>query len=130
MKYWKRAGKKLAIISGRGSSAVTHRARELDIDVVRLNIKDKRPALEEILAELDLTLEQTAVMGDDLPDLPMLRACGFPVAVADAVEELKAAACYVTKLPGGCGCVRETIELILKQSGRWDEIMARYLQDT
>ena len=66
-------------------------------------------------------------MGDDLPDLPLLQRCGFPVAVADAVDEVKAAAAYVTRQPGGAGAVREVIELILKQSGLWKEVMARYM---
>ncbi len=127
MKYWKRAGGKLAIISGRGSPAVTHRAAELGVDAVHLNIKDKLPAYREVLDELGFTPQQTAVIGDDLTDLPLLRNCAFGVAVGDAAEELLAQAAYVTTLPGGAGCVRETIELMLKRSGRWDQIMARYL---
>jgi 3-deoxy-D-manno-octulosonate 8-phosphate phosphatase (KDO 8-P phosphatase) len=127
MKYWKRVGKKLAIISGRGSPVIAHRANELGVDVLRIGAKDKLPVYREILAELGVSDEQVAVVGDDLTDLPILRQCGFPVAPADAVDEVKAAATYVTRLPGGAGCVREIIELILKHTGRWAEIMARYL---
>jgi len=127
MKYWKRMGKKLAIISGRGSDSVRRRAQELAVDVVRLNIKDKLPAYHEILRELKLTEPQTAVIGDDLTDLPMMRHCGYPVAVVDAVAEVKAVAAYVTRLGGGAGCVRETIERILKHSGQWQQVLARYL---
>ena len=127
MKYWKRAGKKLAIISGRGSTVVTYRAKELDVDIVRLSVKDKLPAYREVLGELGVSDEQTAVIGDDLTDLPLLRQCAFSVAVADAAEEVKTAAAHVTELPGGAGCVREVIELILKQTGRWDEVITRYL---
>jgi 3-deoxy-D-manno-octulosonate 8-phosphate phosphatase (KDO 8-P phosphatase) len=127
MKYWKRAGGKLAIISGRGSPSVSLRARELDVDEVRLNIKNKLPALRELLADMNVTAEQTAVIGDDLTDLPMLANCGMAVAVADAVDELKEVAHYVTNLPGGHGCVREVIEMIMKGSGRWAQIMERYL---
>ena len=126
MKYWKRLGGKLAIISGRGSPVVTRRAEELNVDAVRLNVKDKLVAFREVLAELNMTPKQTAVVGDDLTDLPMFRQCAFPVAVADAVEELKAAAAHVTRLPGGAGCVREIIEEILKRAGRWGEVLARY----
>lgn len=126
MKYWKRAGGKLAIISGRGSEAVTRRASELSVDAVRLNAKNKLPAYREVLAELDMTAERTAVMGDDLTDLPMLMACALPLAPADAVAEVRQRAAYVTRLGGGQGCVREVIEMILKGSGRWDGIMARY----
>ncbi len=129
MKYWRRAGGKLAIISGRGSMAVTVRARELGVDFLRLNAKDKLPAFEEAMAELGVAADRTAVIGDDLPDLPLFRRCAFPAAVCDAPQEVRDAAAYVTHLPGGEGCVREVIELILKQSGRWDGIMARYTAD-
>jgi len=127
MKYWKRAGKKLALISGRGSEPVMWRAEELGVDAVRLGAKDKLPAYREILAELAVGDERTAAIGDDLTDLPVLRRCGFPVAVADAAEEVRAVAAYVTNLPGGAGCVRETIEMILKAAGLWETILARYL---
>ncbi len=126
MKYWKRAGGKLAIISGRGSYAVVRRARDLEVDVIRVNAKDKLPAYREILAELNVSPDHVAVMGDDLPDLPLMSHCALPIAVADAVEEVRAAAAYVTHLPGGHGCVREVIDMILHQSGRWDAILARY----
>ena len=127
MKYWKRVGGKLAIISGRGSEAVTHRAKELAVDEVRLNAKDKLPAFREVLAALDIPPERTAVIGDDLTDLPLMRCCAFPIAPADADERVLAAAEHVTKLPGGGGCVREAIEHILKSAGKWDHVMVRYL---
>ena len=127
MKYWKRAGRKLAIISGRGSQAVAHRAKELEVDTIRLNAKDKLSAYEDVLAELGVSSECTAVVGDDLTDLPMMRRCGFPVAAADAAEEVRRAAAYVTRLAGGAGCVREVVELLLKTAGLWDGVLARYL---
>jgi len=127
MKYWKRAGGRLAMISGRGSPAVRRRAEELDVDAVRLDAKDKLPAFESVLAELGVTAEQAAVVGDDLPDLPVMRRAGFAVAVADAAEEVRAAADHVTAAAGGAGGVREIIELILKETGRWQTILARYL---
>ena len=127
MKYWKRAGGKLAVISGRGSPAIVHRARELDVDAVRLNAKDKLPAYEEILVELGTAPDAAAVVGDDLPDLPLLLRCGLPVAVADAVEEVRRIAAYVPRARGGCGAVREVIERILQRAGKWDSIMERYL---
>jgi len=127
MKYWKRAGGKLALITGRGCPAVTRRAKELDVDVVRMHAKDKLPVLREILEDMGVGPEAVAVMGDDLTDIPLMRHCGFPVAVADAVEEVRQRASYVTEACGGCGAVRELIERILKGSGRWDAIMARYI---
>jgi len=129
MKYWKRAGGKLAVITGRGSQAVLRRAEELDVDFVRLNAKDKLPALSDALAEMDLRPEQVGIVGDDLTDVPMARECGFSVAVADAADELKEVASYTTSLPGGGGCVREVIELILKATGKWPEILKRYFPE-
>ncbi len=127
MKYWQRVGKKLAIVTGRGSPAVTHRARELSVDAVRLNAKNKLPALQEVLAELNIPAERTAVVGDDLPDLPMMRHCACGIAPANAVEEVLSAADHITELPGGEGCVREVVEMILKSTGLWSQILQRYL---
>lgn len=127
IKYWRRAGKKVAIISGRKSQAIAIRARDLGADAVRLDAKDKMLAYEQILQELQVAKDRVAVMGDDLPDLPVMKQCAFPVAVADAVWEVKQAAAYITKLGGGQGCVREVVELILKQSGLWNQILSRYL---
>jgi len=127
MKYWKRVGKKLAIITGRESPIVLRRAKELGVDIVKQNAKNKLPALQEVLSDLGLKRSQVAAVGDDLPDLPVLTHCGLPIAVADAPEEVKTVATYVTELRGGCGAVRETIELILKQTGAWSKIMDRYL---
>jgi 3-deoxy-D-manno-octulosonate 8-phosphate phosphatase (KDO 8-P phosphatase) len=127
MKYWRRAGGKLAILSGRASPVVRLRAEELGADAVRLDAKLKLPVYEELLAELGVGPDRTAVMGDDLTDLPLLRRSAFAVAPADAVEEVRAAADYVARAAGGQGCVREVIELILKRAGKWDQVLARYL---
>lgn len=127
MKYWKRVGKKLAIISGRGSPAVTRRAKELDVDIVRLSVKDKLPVYEEVLKELGLSPDQVAAIGDDLTDIPILRNCAFSATVPDAGEEVRQVANYVTQRAGGLGAAREVIELILKGAGLWDRIMERYL---
>lgn len=126
IKYWQRVGNRLAIISGRSSPAVMRRAEELGVSAVRLNAKDKAPALEEILRELDVTPDRVAAVGDDLPDIPLLRRVAFPVAVADAVDEVRGVAAYVTQARGGCGAVREVIELILRKSGKWERILERY----
>ncbi len=126
IKYWQRVGHRLAIISGRSSPAVMRRAEELGVAAVRLNAKDKAPALEEILQELGVTPDRVAAVGDDLPDVPVLRRVAFPVAVADAVDEVRGVAAYVTRARGGCGAVREVIELILRKSGKWQRILERY----
>lgn len=126
MKYWRRAGGKLGIISGRASPAVLRRAEELGVDAVRLDAKDKLPVFEELLSELDTAADRTAVIGDDLTDIPMLRRCALPVATADAAEEVRRVAAYVTRTPGGRGCVREVVEWILKRAGKWQTILSRY----
>jgi 3-deoxy-D-manno-octulosonate 8-phosphate phosphatase (KDO 8-P phosphatase) len=119
LKYWRRSGKRVAILSGRSSPAVTRRAAELGIDLVVQASDDKLLALSRILKETGLGAEQVCAIGDDLPDLPVLTHCGLAVAVADAVPELKAVADLVTTLPGGRGAVRETIEWLMRGQGTW-----------
>jgi 3-deoxy-D-manno-octulosonate 8-phosphate phosphatase (KDO 8-P phosphatase) len=126
IKLWKRAGGKFGIVTGRNSHIVNLRATELGVDLVRQGTELKLAAMKEILAELNLQPEQVCYIGDDLPDGPALRFAGLGVAVADAAAEVRAAANYVTKLPGGRGAVRETIELILKSQGRWDDLIKKY----
>jgi 3-deoxy-D-manno-octulosonate 8-phosphate phosphatase (KDO 8-P phosphatase) len=91
------------------------------------DVHAKLPALEQLLRETGLKVENAAYIGDDLMDLPPMQRAGFSVAVVNAVEELKAHADYVTTRAGGDGAVREVIEYILKNSGRWDSLLDRYL---
>lgn len=126
IKYWHRAGHASAIITGRSSDVVRRRADELGIATVHQGIKDKIEAYERILSEAGLTDDQTAVIGDDLPDLPLMRRAGFSAAPADAVDAVRAAALYVTAHPGGRGAVREVVEKLLRLQGRWGAITARY----
>jgi 3-deoxy-D-manno-octulosonate 8-phosphate phosphatase (KDO 8-P phosphatase) len=116
---WQRAGRQVAIISGRNSRAVEVRAAELGIKLLYQGRTDKQQALRDLLTSLDVRPEQVCAVGDDLPDLPVLRACGLAVAVADACAEVRAAAYFVTMVPGGCGAVREVVELILRAQGLW-----------
>jgi len=127
IRMWQRAGLKIALLSGRFSQATMRRAQELEIRHVVQDCHFKLPALKQLLADLGLTPEQTAYVGDDLMDLPILRYVGFGVAVASAVEEVKEYAAYVTSRRGGEGAVREVIEHILKGSDRWAGLMERYL---
>src|SRR6185295_11394693 len=85
--------------------------------------KDKVKALDEIIAEAGVSLEECAFVGDDLADIPPMRRVGLAVAVADAVDETRQAAHYVTEMKGGRGAVREVCELILKSQRRWEELM-------
>lgn len=118
-----RVGLKTGIISGRTSGAVERRARDLSISYVRQNAKDKIKALEEIMAEAGVTLDDCAYIGDDLGDIPVMLRVELAVAVADAVDETKQAAHFITELGGGYGAVREVCDLILKTQGHWHELM-------
>jgi len=124
IKYWRRSGKRVAILSGRASPVVTRRAAELDIDAVVQAADNKLLALARMLSELGLRPDQVCAVGDDLPDLPVLAHCGLAVAVADAVPELKESADFVTMLPGGRGAVREVIEWLMRGQGTWDATLA------
>lgn len=127
IKLWQRAGFRFGILTARTSHIVKLRAGELGIDIVRQGFEDKLPAAEEITRECGLTLEQICYIGDDLTDLPVIRAVGLGVAVADAAAEVRAAAAYTTQLPGGRGAVRELVETILKAKSRWDDAVQRYM---
>lgn len=126
LKLWQRAGYRAGIVTGRSSRVVTLRAEELGLTIVRQGVGDKREAVEVILNETGLSWEQTAFIGDDLPDLACIMRCGVGVAVADACAEVRAAARLVTMLPGGAGAVREVVERLLKARGHWQAIVSRY----
>jgi 3-deoxy-D-manno-octulosonate 8-phosphate phosphatase (KDO 8-P phosphatase) len=108
-----RAGVTVAIISGRDSEAVVRRAGELGIRHLRQGVVDKASELAALMRELGATPEQTACVGDDTPDLPMLEAAGLAIAVADAHPALRASAHWVTPSPGGRGAVRDVCDLLL-----------------
>lgn len=127
VKLWQKAGYQFGLITLRSSHVVQVRARELGIEILRQAADDKLAALREILQQLNLKPEQACYLGDDLPDLQAVRAVGLGVAVADACEELRQAADYVTSTPGGLGAVRETIEMLLKNQRRWNEVIQAYL---
>jgi len=126
----RRMGLVVAWVSGRYSDATTLRATELRIDEV---IQDKGarkvPAMTEMLLRRGIGWDEVAYVGDDLADLPVFRRVGLPIAVANAVEEVKALAHYCTSARGGDGAVREAIELLLRAQGRWDEAVKVYLED-
>ena len=127
IRLWRRAGLKVAFISGRQSEATRHWAEQLEVEYVFQNCHDKLPVLKKLLEELGLSPQAVACVGDDLPDLPMIRYAGFGVAVANAVDEVKQRADYVATRRGGHGAVREVIEYILKNTGQWQQLMKRYL---
>jgi 3-deoxy-D-manno-octulosonate 8-phosphate phosphatase (KDO 8-P phosphatase) len=121
-----RAKLRTALISGRGSETITRRAEELGIELVFQKIWNKLEVYEKILVDTELTHDEVAYIGDDLIDIPLLRRVGLAVAVADAVDEVKAAVHLITQRPGGQGAVREVIELILRAQDHWDSLIERY----
>ena len=127
IKLWQRAGFSFGLLTARTSHIVKVRAQELGIQLVRQGFENKLPAAQDILRELRLDADQACYIGDDLTDLPVIRHVGLGVAVADAVAEVRSAAGYITKSPGGRGAVRELIELVLKSKGRWEDVIQRYV---
>ncbi len=126
LKIWQFLGKRAAIISGRTTRVVEVRAAELGIAPVYQGAAEKMPAYRRLLADGNLRPEQVCFIGDDVPDLPVLLHCGLAVAVADACPEARAAAYHVTAAPGGRGAVRETIELVLRCQGLWQQVVDRF----
>jgi 3-deoxy-D-manno-octulosonate 8-phosphate phosphatase (KDO 8-P phosphatase) len=124
---WHKAGYRFGVITRRSSQVVKVRAAELGVEIVRQGADDKPLVVREIIGEFGLTPRQVCYIGDDLPDLPVVRAVGLGVAVADAAPELRQAAHYVTAAAGGGGAVRETIEMILKAQRRWEDVIQVYL---
>ena len=126
IRMWQRHGGIVAIITGRRGEALRHRARELGIEHLVEGVDRKGEAFTRLLASLEVDAEETAMVGDDLPDLPILERCGYPVAVRDAAPEVIEAACHVTTATGGRGAVREVVELLLKAKGDWEGSVERY----
>jgi 3-deoxy-D-manno-octulosonate 8-phosphate phosphatase (KDO 8-P phosphatase) len=117
------AGLRTGCITGRESPALLRRAREMKMDFVYMKIALKMPAYEEILQKAGVPDSAVAFIGDDLPDIPLMRRVGLAVAVGDAVPEVKKVAHYTTKALAGRGAVREAIELILKSKGIFEELI-------
>jgi len=117
------AGIKVAIVTGRQSQALRHRCSDLKIRHVFEGVQDKLEVLPRLVAQLDVTPHRMGFIGDDLTDLPLLRAVGASIAVADAHELVRREADMVTVAPGGRGAAREVCEALLKAQGRWDEML-------
>lgn len=122
----KQAGLKTAFISARESDALSIRAKELGVDRLYQNRLHKTEALDHFLQDFKLEAREVCYVGDDLIDISILKRVGFPVAVSNAVQEVKQYARYVTKKSGGQGAVREVIERILKAKGLWQKVLQRY----
>jgi 3-deoxy-D-manno-octulosonate 8-phosphate phosphatase (KDO 8-P phosphatase) len=127
IRMWQRIGLKVAIISGRASEPTKIRAGQLQIEYVFQDCHNKLPVFKELIEQVGLSPDKVAYIGDDVTDLPVIRYAGFGVTVANAVDEVKQHADYVTTRPGGRGAVREVIEYILKKSNKWQQLMTRYI---
>lgn len=117
------AGLRTGCITGRESAALLRRANEMRMEFIYMKQPLKMPAYEEILTRAGVSDRDVAFVGDDLPDIPLLRRAGLAVAVGDAVPEVKRLAHYTTKALAGHGAIREAVELILRSKGIWDEMI-------
>ena len=113
------AGIEVAIVSGRASAAVTRRMSELGIVEVHQGITDKAAELRAMLGRLGIGAHEAAVMGDDLPDLPVMKMAGLGLAPSDAAPEVRRAAAWVSRARGGHGAVREAVEMLLRSRKAW-----------
>ena len=126
IKWLQRAGIPVAFISGLDAAATLNRARDLGVEDCFAGHLDKKPVLDQLCAKYGLAPDQIAHLGDDLPDLPLLRRVGLACCPADAVAEVRAACHWVTPVEGGRGLLRLVAERILKTQGRWDAILSTY----
>lgn len=121
----KEAGLKVGIITGRKGKALHHRCVNLGIDLIFDGVRHKEEALSDIAAKTGVCEDDMAFVGDDLPDLPVMKRVGLAVAVGDAHEIIRQHAHITTCAPGGKGAVREISEAILKAQNLWDDLIAR-----
>ena len=118
-----RVGIQVGLLSARASGATAQRAAQLSVRLVRQGVESKAAAFDDLLAETGLTAADVAYMGDDLLDLPVLARAGLAAAPADAAAEVRRAAHWVSRAPGGRGAVRELVELVLLAQGHWSRLV-------
>jgi 3-deoxy-D-manno-octulosonate 8-phosphate phosphatase (KDO 8-P phosphatase) len=123
------AGLKVGLITKRISETVALRARDLKMDHVYQGIQDKAGTFRKILEKDGITASEAAFVGDDVIDLPVMRLCGFAVAVKNARSEVKADAHWVTPHAGGDGAARDAVEYILKAQGKWKKVVEDYVSE-
>jgi 3-deoxy-D-manno-octulosonate 8-phosphate phosphatase (KDO 8-P phosphatase) len=113
-------GYKIAVISGGHSPGVPIRLKRLGIDEVHMGVQDKLQVFQEVVQRFGVSPIQVVAMGDDLPDLPVLKTCGVPCCPADAAHEILDICTYVSHYKGGEGCVRDIVEQVLRLHGKWE----------
>ena len=126
IKLWQKTGHRFGIITARSSHIVKLRMDELGVDFIRQGTEQKLAAAQQIIAELNLEPSNVCYIGDDLTDVGLMKSVGMSASVADAAEDVKKVADYVTKSAGGKGAIRELIEMILKSQKRWNELLQGY----
>ncbi len=119
-----KAGIKVGLVTGRKSNALHHRCRDLGIGLMYDGVQHKARLLDEIVEQTGVSAKATAFIGDDIPDLSMMRRVGLSIAVADAHEFVRRNADWVTSAAGGRGAVREVCDALLKATGSWDKLVA------
>ena len=124
------AGLKAGLITRRVSETVARRAQDLKIEHVHQGIRDKRACLEEVAKQEGLKMEEAAFVGDDIIDLPAMRAAGLAIAVKNARAEVKKEAHYITPHAGGDGAMRDAVEFVLKAQGKWKKVLEAYLGES
>lgn len=130
IKLLRHAGIDVAVVSGRISEATSARMLELGVSELHQDPQARKlPVVERLRAARGLSWGEIAAVGDDLPDLPLLRRAGLPVAVANAVPEVLGIARWTTSLPGGRGAIREFARALLEAQGRWEEVLSTYLAE-
>jgi 3-deoxy-D-manno-octulosonate 8-phosphate phosphatase (KDO 8-P phosphatase) len=120
------AGIKVGLVTGRTSKALHHRCRDLGIRYIYDGVQQKAQLLDKIVLETGVGADNTAFIGDDLPDIPLMRRIGLSIAVADAHEMVRDYSDWITSAPGGRGAVREVCDALLKARGVWEKMMEQY----
>jgi 3-deoxy-D-manno-octulosonate 8-phosphate phosphatase, YrbI family len=120
LRWAKISGYKLAIVTGADSPTILKRFQPVGIEHIYLKSRNKLPDFLDFCKKEGLTPEEVAFVGDDIPDIPVLKHCGLAVCPADAAEEVKEICDYVSIKPGGKGCVRELLEQVMKVHGKWE----------
>ena len=128
--FLRAAGLAVVIVTGRGGDAARLRATELQVDEFGADVSARKlPVFEGMLLRRQIRWEEACFIGDDLPDLPLLRRVALPVGVANACAEVKEVARFTTKASGGRGALREFAEAFLKARGSWNELIRAYLRE-
>lgn len=126
IKLWQKTGHRFGVITARSSHIVKLRMDELGVDFIRQGTDQKLAAAQQIIEELNLETQNVCYIGDDLTDVGLMKSVGMSASVADAADDVKKVADYVTKSAGGKGAIRELIEMILKSQKRWNELLQGY----